>query len=127
MVETENINTEFIPDVEITIKSVKAKLNAKNPNNIDQLRFETNKGDITLKPKITQEDYDGNLGITIQKTVAMTLDKIPEKFKDIAKKIKDSKECKVKGSYVLMTTEKDGEEKEYRYTSLNQLEKWEII
>jgi len=93
---------------------------------IKKIRFDTDTGEITWKPKVSESDYVE--GIKRIKSRTMKISDLPEKLKDLGKTIAEKGKVKLKVSYMLMTKEVDGIENKYRYiTSIKAFESWEIL
>lgn len=117
-------DNEMAKDVEVTIKGVKLEL--WDEEKIKKIRFDTDRGDITWKPKATASKIVG--GFVIETSEPMRYSEIPPKLADIGKKCQENGSCKVKLTYFVFKKEVDGEEMTYRYiNSIKVFEKWEIL
>lgn len=116
----------FVEDREVTVSTIELKVNRNNEEVIDKITLETNKGNITWKPKVSKTTYEG--GFKVLNVVSMEKDLIPKILQEIAAISNERGTCKVKLSYTWWKTEQDGEKVTYRFiTSAKTLEKWKIL
>lgn len=124
--EKKNMN-EIVDGAEVRISGITMRMEKEE---IAQVRFQAKTNDeefeITWKPKVTKITKDA--GIDFETESRITRDEVPQLLRDIAKKIQQSKECKLKASYQIFSTVKDDVLKEYRYIpNLKTFEQWEIL
>ena len=119
---TENKPNEYVKDRELIVDKVQYEINRNPP----RLVIETNLGRITCKPK--KESKEMVKGMEIINSVPMDIDDLPQKIFDIIKVINEKGCAKVTAAYVVMTTEVDGKEMQYRFlNSVKQLDNWELV
>ena len=111
---------EVVKNKIVQIGRVEIEPSSFNPEQIQRIRFKTDAGDITWKPKIKKEEYRD--GIVVLKSIPMEMDFLPDKIKQIGKILQDGGLVKMKVQFMKMTTE---EEIEYRFIrSEKTLAKW---
>jgi len=115
----ENEINEKIVDI------TKIQLDKGEDNAISRIKFIYDDGYISWKPTIEKTSkIDGFEQVTKEK---MTMELIPLKLRDIAKKINENEVCKVKVQYLIFNKDVDGEPKTYRFlNSIKLFDKWEI-
>ena len=118
-VKMENEINEKIVDI------TKIQLDKGEDNAISRIKFIYDDGYISWKPTIEKTSkIDGFEQVTKEK---MTMELIPLKLRDIAKKINENEVCKVKVQYLIFNKDVDGEPKTYRFlNSIKLFDKWEI-
>jgi len=117
---------EYINKVDVTLTAIEVETNPNNQEEVTRLKFNTDKGFITWKPKKQKSEYRN--GLNILKIVPYTIDSLPSKLLTIAKVIQEKGNIRLNVSYTLMTVEKDGFDKEYRFfTSEKIFDTWEIL
>ena len=117
---------EYVDGVEVEITEIEVIPTSDNPEEVHQIRFHTNKGDITYKPKI--EKIEHRKGMAIKRKIACLIDDLPEKIPKMSELIAKHAKITVSVSYTAWTTEKDGEPKVYRFLQgAAVLEKWIIL
>ena len=115
-----------VENVEVEITKVSLNMNVRKPDCIDKITFETNKGNITIKPKIENSEFQN--GFELKKIEPISIIQLPEIIKKIAEKTVKEKVCKTKVSYGTIETQNDGENVTYRFlTAISQFENWEIL
>lgn len=121
----EQNENEYVKDVEVEITGIE-KVLTQDHKAIAQFRFSTTKGVVTWKPKIPKEEYQD--GIKETKSILMPKDDIPEKIKEMGKKIASDGKVKAKISYSIFAKEVDGEEQEYRFIrGRKTFDEWELL
>jgi hypothetical protein len=122
----EKTERDFAQGVEVTISAVEVRTNPRNPEEVTKIAFETNKGRITYKPKVTKEEYRD--GLKILSTASASLGDLPEIIKVIGSTIASKGNCVVKASYNLWDTEVDGEAVTYRFVQgESMIRSWQIV
>ncbi len=117
---------EFVNDAEIVVSKVLLETNPKEPEEVNRVVMETEKGRITYKPKIEKTEFRDGFQITRKQPCKYT--EMPLLLLDIAKQIQKTSRCKVKASYNVWNTEQDGSPVTYRFIqSEKTLDKWEIL
>ena len=117
---------ECVEGVEVELTEVEIKPTSENPEEVHQVRFHTNKGEITYKPKIEQIEH--RKGMNIKRKVPCLIDDLPEKIPKMAELIGKHGKITVNVAYTAMKMMKDGEEVTYRFISGGAtLEKWIIL
>lgn len=117
---------EAAKDVEIIVTSVETELLTGSNQAIKRMKFVSDVGDITWKPKITKSEYQG--GIKVLQTLPMEIDLIPKKVHEIGTSCQEKGRCKVKATYQIWNTTQDGKPVTYRFIgSLKMFEKWEVL
>ena len=108
------------------ITEIEVKPASDNPEEVIQVRFHTNKGEITYKPKV--EKIEHRKGLTIKRKVPCLIDDLPEKIPKMSELIAKHAKITVCVAYTAWHTEKDGEPKIYRFLQgAATLEKWVIV
>lgn len=126
MTDKDEMKVEVIKDAEFEITGVDLEMNPQKESEVKRIRFKTNKGDITWKPKVTKKQLMD--GLTILKTVSMELGQLPKKLSEIGEITSDKGRIKVKGQYSKGVAIQDGNEITYRFiTSGKTFDKWELI
>ena len=116
----------FVDGKETVIKEVELKVNRNNEEQVDKIIFHKADGNITWKPKITKESFEG--GFKVTKQVAMERDILPKKLVEIANICSEKGTCKVKASYNWWETNADGGKVIYRFmTGQKTFDSWEIV
>lgn len=115
---------DFASDIEIEITKVNVKAKHET-GEVSKVEFETNKGKITWKPKA--EKTEMVRGIAKQTIAPCLFDDLPEKVFEIAREANDKGLVRVKASYSIWNTEKDGEPVTYRFVMGSVFDKWQII
>ncbi len=129
MVE-EKKEKDFVKAAELQVNEVELKVNRNNEDMVDKVIFHAlGKGDvkldITWKPKIVKETFEG--GFKVSKTVPMERGLLPEKLMEIAALCSEKGHCNVKANYHVWNTEKDGQPVTYRFiTWESTFNEWEI-
>ena len=124
----EDKKTDFVKDKEIVVNAIELESNPNNAREIVRVRFKTDIGDITCKPKMEQTEMI--CGMKKISQVPITDDKIPNVLIQMAKEVNIKGFAKYKNvSYGIMKTkDAEGEEKIYRFiNSLSMIEKWELV
>ena len=122
----EKKETEFVQGVEVVLTGIEVETENNDPTMVKRIKFDTNKGNITFKPKLHKEEFRNGLKIT--SVVPCTVETIPQKIIDMAKKIQELGSLRLNVEYTVMSTEKDGEEVKYRFiTSMKTFEKWIVV
>jgi hypothetical protein len=122
----ENKTTEFIKEVPVTITGIEVETNPQEVLEVKRIKFITDKGDITFKPKVEKETYQD--GMKILSTVPVNTNEIPEEIRAVAKTIQTKGSIKMLVNYTLMKTMQDNEPKEYRFiTSMKTFKEWKDI
>lgn len=118
---------DYVEGAEIQVSGVSVNTNPRDPEEIFRVVIEFNEGkQVTWKPKIKKEEFKD--GIKIVNTVPMKLSELPSKLKQIGKIVNMKGFCKVKASYNVWNTEKDGNPITYRFVQgLNPFDKWEVL
>ena len=122
------INEEkgFVENVETTIKEVELQVNQHNEEQINKIVVKTGGGNITWKPKVKKESFEG--GFKVVRAVPMEKPFIPKILTEIATLCTDKGQIRAKVSYTYWKTEKDGQPITYRFINSEKiLEKWEIL
>lgn len=121
---TEQKEHEHISGAEVTITGVDVKLDKYNVG-VFQVRFETDKSDITYKPKTIKTEYVE--GLKVNKVVPCKIEELPQVIKDIGKKCQTNGKCRVNVHYNVWNTTKDGCDVTYRFVQgQNMMNKWVI-
>jgi len=116
----------FVTGAEVTLKEIELKVNRANEEQVDKITFKTDKGDITWKPKVHKNTYEG--GFKVQKTKAMERDYLPAKLKKMAEMLADRGQLKVNVNYHWWNTEQDGVPVSYRFIqSVKTFEDWVVV
>ena len=117
---------DFVDGVEVTLSVVTVETNPKNNVEVSKVIFETNKGNITFKPKISRSTFQDGLKIVVKEPI--TVGEVPDKVREIGRIAAEKGRVKVLVSYNVWNTEKDGEPITYRFiTSEKTLDTWKII
>jgi len=116
----------FAESVEVQVNAVSIKTSNSNSGEVSKIIFETNKGNITWKPKI--EKIEHRNGLKIIKKVPCLIDDLPKKVTDIATIATNDGKCTVIVCYNWWKTENDGQPVTYRFLlSETTLDKWKVI
>lgn len=116
---------DYVKDAEVTLKNI--RIDKMDGERIGKITFETEKGNITWKPKVDHKEFQN--GMEIHEKLIMKVSELPEKLLKIASTLQEKGTLRLKVSYALFTTERDGEEVTYRYIpSLKVLDtQWELL
>ncbi len=116
---------EYVNDVEIEVSSISLQA-GKNPAEIEKVIFETEKGNITYKPKIDKEERVD--GFKIASKAAPCVDDLPKNLKELNVELNKAGTIKVKATYQVWNTEMDGTPVTYRYVmGAKMFEKWQLV
>ena len=116
---------DFCEDFVVTVTDMVIDMDLREKTEISRISFETNKGRITYKPKISKEVYEGALKIRNEKRAKLS--DLPQIITTIGEKLRDGGKCEVTASYFAWNTYKDDEPVTYRYVpSGNVLDKWVV-
>jgi len=122
----ENTTTEHIKGVEVELTKVSIESNPNNQEEIKKITFETNKGNITWKPKVIRTRRVA--GCEVKDKVAMQMEKMPENLKKLGTMAHNEGRVILLVNYTLMNTTMDGEPREFRFiTSEKTFNDWKII
>ena len=117
---------DYMEGVEVDITEIEVRTARENPEEVSQVRFHTNKGDITYKPKIEKTEH--RKGLAIKRKVSCFIDDLPEKITKMADLIAKNNKITVNVAYSTWNTEKDGESVTYRFIQgASTLEKWIVV
>lgn len=125
MTEQEEMKNEFVNGKQVKITAIDMVIFPAT-SDIKQIRFNSDIGVITWKPKVEVVAYiEGMKTITPQ---VMTIKDLPQQLKDAGNFIASNGEVSAIIDYTLMTKEVDGQTQEYRYiTSIKTFEKWDFL
>lgn len=122
--EMENI--QKIEGKKVEIKKVTADMDFFDETKVKKMTFETDKGNITFKPKTTKTEL--KLGIETNFKAQCTIDQVPQIIKDIAAEINTKGSVQAIVHYIKGEMEYDGETKTYRWVQGDKMiESWKII
>jgi len=117
---------DYMEGVEVEITEIEVRPTPMNPEEVQQVRVHTSKGDITYKPKVEKTEH--RKGLTIKRKVPCLIDDLPEKLIKMADLIARYGKITVNVAYSTWNTEKDGEAVTYRFIQgAATLEKWVIL
>jgi len=115
-------NIEAITGAKVTVTTIELEME-KDIDKIRRIKFHTDKGTITVKPKIERSAFEDGLKVT--KTDQMKVEDLPQCIKEWAKIISKTEKIQLEINYKVMTVNRDGEEVTYRFVnSVNEIEKW---
>jgi len=129
MVE-EKKEKEFVKAQEMQLNEVELKVNRQNDEQVDKIIFHMShmdrKIDITWKPKISKDSFEG--GFKVNKIIPMERGLLPKKLVEMATQCSEKGHCKVKVNYHVWNTEQDGSPVTYRFiTSGKTFDEWEVL
>ena len=124
MVEDKKI--EYVENQEVVMKELKLELDTLDLSRVKKVRFITDKGDITWKPKKKVKQFIS--GFETERIDNMNIDDLPDLLKKIQNIINNNGKCKLLATYQLMnTTNPENEPVQYRFITSNTfLDKWVI-
>lgn len=127
----EDGKSNLLKDKAITVKSVLLEQSKEDVTRIAKIRFETNIGDITWKPKLNETKFMSINGVNVptRSIVDMKYDNVPAKITDIVKKIQEKGDIKMKVDYMKFdTTDAENHAVSYRFINSEKLlERWTFI
>ena len=119
----EKQQNEFAEKVEVTLKNIRVDM--FDGEAIKKITFETDKGNVTWKPKVDKKTFQG--GLELHNLEAMKITAIPDKLAKMASGVQDEGTVDLEICYAIFNKEVDGEEVSYRYIqSLKTFDKWII-
>lgn len=115
---------EFAKEIDVVCTGVEVEINTQNIQEVRRVRFVTDKGNVTWKPKMSQENFKD--GIKFLSRIPLLVDDLPGKIKDIAKIIQEKGKLAMTISYSIMsTTNAENEPVQYRFiTSEKTFNDW---
>jgi len=117
---------DYMEGVEVQINEIEVQTSKLDREQVEKIRFHTNKGDITYKPKV--ERTENRNGLLIKRREACLIDDLPEKITNMANMIAKSGTITVVVAYSIWNTEKDGEAVTYRFIQgAATLAKWHVV
>jgi len=107
------------------VKDVKIEVTKMEWNGIkNRLELQTKKGQLTVKGK--KEIKEMVKGLPIIRQEEMTDQDLPQEVFDFNRALNEKGVIILDASYTVMTTEQDGEEKQYRFASFKEFVTWKI-
>lgn len=117
---------DYMEGVEVEITEIEVRPDKLNPEEVQQVRIHTNKGDITYRPKVEKTEH--RKGLVIKRKVACLIDDLPEKLTKMAELIAQHGKITVNVAYSIWNTDKDGEAVTYRFIQgAKTLDQWVIL
>lgn len=126
--EKQPMETERVNNVEVLITGIKRMLrhNDDDVEIVYRIHFETEKGDITWKPKIFKSVFEN--GFQSIREVQSEVDELPEKLKAWANIVHKEGKIRALVSYTLGKGTQDGKEKDFRFIrSEKEFATWEVL
>ena len=118
--------TEIVKDAEVILKGIELEMNPQNQDEVKRIRFKTDKGDITWKPKMQKTQLMD--GLKIQRTQSMELGDLPKKLSTWGTQLSDVGSIKLKIQYTKMVADVDGCDTVYRFiTAEKTFDRWEEV
>ena len=118
--------TKFAEGVDVNITGVEVETNNFNPELVNKIRFKTDKGDITWKPKVQKSKFLS--GLKVLSSEQMNIGELPDSILKIGRIISEKGNLNMKVNYTVMEDVVDGEKKVYRFiTSQKTFDKWAIL
>ena len=117
---------DFVKNAEVTVSGIEIETDPNNSENVKRIRFVTDKGNVTWKPKITEKRFVG--GIIVLSKVPMRIISLPQKLEEMSKLLQMDGTIKLRISYSTLEAEKDGIVTLYRFImSEKSFNDWEIL
>jgi len=121
----EHKERDFVEEAKVRIVGVQVITNPYDPEEVKRIVFETDKGQITHKPKMAVEEFRN--GIQFCSIKNTTVDKLPRIVNLIGRQIQLNNFVNAIVCYSIWNTEKDGAPVTYRFVQYgSQLEKWRL-
>ena len=123
--EDKKVN-EYINNMDVVISVIDIETDPNNTELVKKIRFHTDKGDITWKPKTEKQTMMG--GLRVLNVVPYELGLLPKKIQEWGMLIGDKGHIKANISYTKMIVDKDGGKVEYRFITSEKtfIEKWKL-
>lgn len=124
--ETEK-NRSYVKDKEVVITAVEVETANMSIDEVKKIRFVTNVGDITFKPKVFTTKIIN--GLQVKHKDFMKLSQIPDKIKEISQKCMQIGQVSMKVEYATFESEDaEGQPAIYRYVMYqSQIDKWVFL
>lgn len=117
---------DFANGVEVTISSIEVETNPKDVEEVQRVVIKTPDGNITYKPKTMKEEFKDCF--KVKSSVPMKFTELPQKLKDLARRVSEKGFARVRASYSIWNTTSDGKDVTYRYIrGTKMMDSWELL